>query len=76
MSSNSQSATDDEMRSLMREAQKVYLSYGITMAQDGLVNEEEFHMLDVAACNGDLVMDVVGYIAIGSFKLSPIFGAV
>ena len=68
MSSNSQSATDDEMRSLMREAQKVYLSYGITTAQDGLVNEEEFHMLDVAACNGDLVMDVVGYVDMNKSK--------
>lgn len=68
MSSEAPSATDDEMRSLMNEAQKVYLSYGITTAQDGLVNGEELHMLDLAASNGDLVMDVVGYVDMNKSK--------
>lgn len=47
---------------LMREAQKLYASYGIATAQDGLVNENNFALLSECAKKGELFLDVVGYV--------------
>ncbi len=46
---------------LLQKAQKTYFSYGITTAQDGLLKDYEFDLLDEAARAGTLKLDVVGY---------------
>lgn len=53
------------MEQLLRqldEAQNLYLSYGITTAQDGMTNGAELSLLTAFAEQGRLLLDVVGYI--------------
>ncbi len=54
--------TMEETLALLDEAQRVYLSYGITTAQDGLVREAEWRILEEAARTKRLILDVVGYV--------------
>ncbi|MBC8531341.1 amidohydrolase [Gehongia tenuis] len=54
--------TMEETLALLDEAQRVYLSYGITTAQDGLVREAEWRVLEAAARTERLILDVVGYV--------------
>ena len=52
-----------EMRKkLLEQAQEIYLSYGITTAQEGMMNQPEFGLLSEMAEEGRLKFDVVGYI--------------
>ncbi|MEG1481396.1 amidohydrolase [Clostridium sp.] len=56
------------LNKLLLEAQNIYLSYGITTAQDGMVNESEFKLLKYASDKNDLKIDVIGYV---DLKNSP-----
>lgn len=47
---------------LLRRAQEVYLSQGITFLQDGLTGGREYQMLSTAAAAGALTVPVVGYV--------------
>ena len=58
----------ENLNKLLIEAQNVYLSYGITTAQDGMVNENEFNLLKHASTENNLFIDVVGYV---DLKNSP-----
>lgn len=51
----------DMGKSLM-EAQRVYLSHGITLVQDGMTAQNEYNMLTALAERGALTLDVVGYV--------------
>ncbi len=51
----------EQMLRHLDEAQKRYLSYGVTTAQEGLMKQPEFELLDDAAERGRLKLDVVGY---------------
>lgn len=51
-------ASRAEMERLMVRAQEIYLSYGITTAQEGIAKEQEMDVLEAAK----LKMDVVAYI--------------
>lgn len=53
---------------LLIEAQNIYLSYGITTAQDGMINENEFNLLKYASKENNLIIDIVGYV---DLKNSP-----
>jgi len=53
--------TDAELDALLRQAQEVYLSHGLTTIQDGLLDTRGFDLLSRAAARGDLKADVVGY---------------
>lgn len=44
------------------QAQKTYLSYGITTAQDGILHRKELDFLVQAAEKNSLLIDVVGYV--------------
>ena len=56
-----------EMAQLMTKAQDIYISYGITTAQEGLMKYKEFDILK----NSDLKIDVVGYADIKSCGKLP-----
>jgi predicted amidohydrolase YtcJ len=45
----------------LEKAQEIYLSHGITTAQDGLVKAGEYQLLAEAARKNRLILDVVGY---------------
>lgn len=53
--------TMDELCALLDEAQDVYLSYGITTAQDGVTDASGMALLDEAAQRRRLRLDVVAY---------------
>ena len=53
-----------KMLELLAQAQKAYFSYGITTAQEGLLRQNEFDLLEDAAGRGLLDLDVVGYVDI------------
>lgn len=46
----------------MEQAQRDYLSYGITTVQEGLVREEELRVLSGFAQDGKLAVNLVGYL--------------
>lgn len=50
------------MLDLMDRAQTIYASYGITTIQDGMVVPEVFQLLELAANQQRLQLDVVGYV--------------
>lgn len=54
-------ADQGQMEKLMVQAQRIYAGYGITTAQEGLMKQTEFDLLQSAAHKGLLFMDVVGY---------------
>ena len=58
----------ETMCNFIDKAQDIYLSYGITTVQDGLVNEPEFNQLKTMADNKRLKIDVIGYIDLKNSK--------
>ena len=54
----------EELMKLMKEAQNLYASYGITTVQDGMVGRPLFQLLKAAAKMGILKLDIVGYLDI------------
>ncbi|MEF9984104.1 MAG: amidohydrolase family protein [Oscillospiraceae bacterium] len=54
-------ASLEEKIKLLKKAQKVYLQYGITTVQDGMLGKDDFELLKIASINHILVCDVVGY---------------
>lgn len=53
--------TMEEMLNLLDKAQQIYISYGITTAQDGKMQEMELELLKEASRQKRLIIDVVGY---------------
>ncbi len=53
--------TKEKTLELMKKAQRIYLSYGITTIQDGMLDNDSFDYLKTSAEKGDLICDVVGY---------------
>lgn len=51
-----------------KKAQDIYLSYGITTCQDGMVSEEEFNTLKYASDTNSLKLDVIGYVDLQKSK--------
>lgn len=47
-----------------RKAQDIYLSYGITTAQEGMMKQTEFNLLKYLSDNRKLKLDVIGYVDI------------
>ena len=54
--------TFEQMAKLIKKAEKVYASYGITTAQDGLTKENEFNLLKYMAENKMLDLDIVSFV--------------
>lgn len=52
----------DRMLELIKEAQDIYASYGITTVQDGMIIPSLFTLLQYAAKSHTLALDVVGYV--------------
>lgn len=57
-----------DSQALLQKAQQVYFGYGITTAQDGLMKQYEYDILDAAAKQGNLLLDVVGYADIREYS--------
>lgn len=68
LSSSIEKPSVDTMCKLLLEAQNTYLSYGITTAQDGMLNNNEFKILKESSETNQLIIDIVGYI---DLKNSP-----
>ena len=62
-----QQSFEDQLKAI-EAAQKVYLSYGITTVQEGIVHEEEMKKLSALAENNRLLVDVIGYVDIKNNK--------
>lgn len=60
--------TLDEMCDMHEKAQDIYLSFGITTAQEGLVGETEMEILQYMSSQNRLKIDVVGYIDLKNGK--------
>lgn len=58
----------NKMMKLLKKSQDIYLSYGITTAQDGLVKDEAFALLKNISDNKELDIDVVGYVDLKNSK--------
>lgn len=58
----------EEVCKFVALAQDIYLSYGITTVQDGIVRNLEMPQLKYLADNNMLKVDVVGYVDIKDFK--------
>ncbi len=54
----------EELMKLIKEAQNLYASYGITTVQDGMVGKPLFQLLKAASDMGILELDIVGYLDI------------
>lgn len=54
--------TLEQRSELIKEAQHIYLKYGITTVQDGLVREEDWAGLKETADREQLIVDVIGYV--------------
>lgn len=54
----------DEVLSLLIEAQNIYASNGIVIAQEGILKDAEFELLQLADQQGKLFLDVIGYVDI------------
>lgn len=52
----------------MEKAQELYFSHGITTAQDGRVQQQEFDLLKSFSKSGDLKLDVIGYVDLKNNK--------
>lgn len=55
--------TLEDLKQSYKEAEKLYLSYGITTAQEGLLDNENLKVLEVLANENKLTLDVIGYTA-------------
>ena len=69
--------TKEKTLELLKKAQEVYLSYGITTIQDGMLDNTSFDYLKTSAENKDLICDIVGYADMknsnGLFENNPDF---
>lgn len=54
--------TLDQRCELLKEAQHIYLQYGITTVQDGIVRDNDWEGLKEAADRGQFIVDVIGYV--------------
>nr|WP_122013015.1 amidohydrolase [Maliibacterium massiliense] len=57
-----EASSRQEMAEAIAQAQQVYLRYGVTTVQDGLVKADVYAQLAAAADLGKLTVDVVGYV--------------
>ena len=57
--------TYDDVDKCLREAQKLYLSYGITTVQDGAASRKDVETFVKAGSEGKLDIDIVSYPVIG-----------
>lgn len=64
-------ASPENLMELMKEAQQIYASYGITTVQDGFVGRPLFQLLDYAAKSKILYLDIVGYIDLNHCRELP-----
>ena len=60
--------TKEQMMELIKKAEKIYASYGITTVQDGITKQNEFDILKTMADNNMLDLDIVSYIDIKNSK--------
>ena len=56
--------TIDELVNAYEKAEDIYLSYGITTAQDGLTKKPDFQLLKLASDSNKMKLDVISYIDI------------
>lgn len=54
--------TIEELKEAYKKAEMLYASYGITTAQDGLLDSIGFSLLDTLAMENKLTLDVISYI--------------
>lgn len=54
--------SQEEMIKAFSKAEQLYLSHGITTAQEGLTKEKDFQLLDMLAKQHQLHLDIVSYI--------------
>lgn len=58
----------ETMMKLICKAQQIYASYGITTVQDGMVAKPLFQLLQYAAAQKLLQLDVIGYIDLNQWR--------
>lgn len=58
----------DEICNLIEKVQDIYLSYGITTVQEGLMADNQFNLLKLMSNQNRLKMDIVGYIDLKNSK--------
>ncbi len=58
----------ERLLQLLVEAQKIYASHGITTIQDGFVTSDLYQLLNYAASQNLLMLDVIGYIDIAQSR--------
>lgn len=58
----------EQMMKLIKKAEKIYASYGIATAQEGLTKQSEFELLKTMAENEMLNLDIISYIDIKDSK--------
>lgn len=61
-------ASLDSILNQIVQAQDIYLSYGITTAQEGIINDNEMNLLKLAVSDNKLKIDVIGYVDIKNSK--------
>lgn len=61
ISKNIPQADENTMEKLLLKAREIYLSYGITTAQEGIMSQDEFNILKKASENNNLICDIIGY---------------
>ncbi|MEG1268428.1 MAG: amidohydrolase [Oscillospiraceae bacterium] len=66
LASGAPQPSEKEMLTLLKRAQEIYFSFGVTTAQDGLMKDMEFSLLKAADDTGVLKLDVIGYADIKS----------
>ena len=59
--------TETQWIQAIKKAQDIYLSYGITTAQEGLLNEENLAILKTMADQKQLKIDIVGFVDIKNY---------
>lgn len=64
LSSKMPKLTDEEYLKLLKKAENIYFSYGITTCQDGYSKKDEVNILKLASQNNTLKMDIISYIDI------------
>lgn len=58
----------EQMMKLIKKAEKIYASYGITTAQEGLTKQSEFELLKTMSENEMLNLDIISYVDIKDSK--------
>lgn len=58
----------EELSQLIVKAQEIYFSFGIATIQEGLIKENQFHILNYAAQSKKLKADVIGYVDLKESK--------